>query len=119
MALFLAKDCGFIKRTWPRFGEIIKFSNRSIQKFLWVFANWSIEKISKAFKKYARSYRIEIIDSKDPSVQLTASKSSIKYLYKDLLDEIKGFKYQIKLKILLRKHEKYGDICSCLFEFYY
>ena len=31
----------------------------------------SIEKTSKAFKRYARSYRTEIIDSKDPSVQLT------------------------------------------------
>ena len=34
----------------------------------------SISKISQVFKRYARSYRIEIIDSKDPSVQLTASK---------------------------------------------
>ena len=28
----------------------------------------SIEKISKTFTRYARSYRIEIIDSKDPLV---------------------------------------------------
>ena len=34
----------------------------------------STAKISKVFKRYARSYGIEIIDSKDPSVQLTASK---------------------------------------------
>ena len=53
----------------------------------------SIEKISEAFKRYARSYKIEIVDSKDPLVQLEASKSSIKDLFKDLLDEIKGFKY--------------------------
>ena len=59
----------------------------------------SIEKLSKAFTKYVRSYRIELTDSKDPSVQLTASKSSIKDLFKDLLDEIKGFKYQITVKV--------------------
>ena len=45
----------------------------------------SIEKISKTFKRYTRSYRIEIVDSKDPSVQLTASKSSIKGLFKRLI----------------------------------
>ena len=70
----------------------------------------SIEKISDEFKRYARSYRIEIIDSKDPSVQLATSKSSIKDLFKDLLDEIKGFKYKITVKVLLRKHKECVDI---------
>ena len=42
----------------------------------------SIEKISKAFKTYERSYKTGIVDSKDQSVQLTASKSSIKDLLK-------------------------------------
>ena len=65
----------------------------------------NIEKISKGFRRYARSYKIEIIDSKDPLVQLEASKSNIKDLFKDLLDEMKGFKYQIIVKILLRKHK--------------
>ena len=41
----------------------------------------------------ARTYKVEIIDSKDPSSQLEASKSSIKDLFKDPLDELKGFKY--------------------------
>ena len=44
---------------------------------------------------YARTYKVEIIDSKDPLAQLEASKSSIKDLFKDLLDEVKGFKYQM------------------------
>ena len=70
----------------------------------------SIEKISKAFESYARSYRIEIKDSKDPSVQLIASKSSIKDLFKNLLYEIKGFKYHITVKVLLRKHKDNRDI---------
>ena len=52
-------------------------------------------KISQAFKKYARSYKIEIID---PLAQLEASKSSIEDLCKDLLNENKGFKYQITVK---------------------
>ena len=49
-------------------------------------------------------------DSKDSSVQLEASKSSIKDLFKDLLDEIKGFKYQIIVKVLLKKHKQNGGI---------
>ena len=37
---------------------------------------------------------------------MTISKPSIEDLIKDLLDEIGGFKYQIKLKILLSKYKK-------------
>ena len=49
-------------------------------------------------------------DSKDPLVQLEASKSSIKYLFRDLNDKIKGFKYQITVKGLLRKDKQNGGI---------
>ena len=43
-----------------------------------------------------------ITDRKDPLSQLKASKLSIKDLLSDLLDETKGFKYQITVKILLK-----------------
>ena len=43
----------------------------------------SIVKISQAFKRYARGYKIEIIDSKDLLVYFEATKSSIKDLFKD------------------------------------
>ena len=42
---------------------------------------------------------------KVPSVQLTISKPSIK----DLLDEVKGFKYQITMKLLLNKYKENAD----------
>ena len=45
------------------------------------------------------SYKVEIIEKKDPIKQLEASKSSTKDLFSDLLNETKGFKYQITLKI--------------------
>ena len=70
----------------------------------------SILKKSKAFKGYARSYKVEIIDSKDPLLQLEASKSSIEDLFKDLLNEIKGFKYQITVTVLSYKHKANGSI---------
>ena len=58
----------------------------------------SIIKTNQAFRGYAMSYKVEIIERKDPVVQLEASKSSIKDLFGDLLNETKGFKYQIFVK---------------------
>ena len=43
------------------------------------------------------SYKVEIVERKDPINQLETSKSSIKDLFSDLFDETKGFKYQITL----------------------
>ena len=60
---------------------------------------------SKAFKRYARSYKKELIDSKDPLALLEPSKSSIEDLFKDFLNEMKGFKYQITVTVLLCKHK--------------
>ena len=48
------------------------------------------------------SYKVEIIGRKDLIVQLEASKSSIKDLFNNLLNETKGFKYQITVKVLLK-----------------
>ena len=47
-------------------------------------------------------YKVAIIEKKDPIVQLEASKLSIKDLFSDLLNETKGFKYQIAVKVLLK-----------------
>ena len=56
------------------------------------------------------SYKVEIVDKKDLIVQLEASKSSIKDLFNDLLNETKGFKYQITVKVLLKKYKLNGEI---------
>ena len=47
---------------------------------------------------------------KDPIVQLKASKLSIKNLFSDLLNETKGFKYHITVKILLKKYKYNREI---------
>ena len=70
----------------------------------------SVIKTNKAFTGYAMSYKIKMIERKDPIVQLEASKSSIKDLFSDLLYETKGFKYQITVKILLKKYKLNGEI---------
>ena len=46
-------------------------------------------KKNQAFKWYAMSSKVEIIEKKDPIVQLEASKLSIKNLFSGLLNELK------------------------------
>ena len=58
--------------------------------------------VIKTNRGYAMLYKVEIIEKKDPIVQLEASKSSIKDLFSNLLNETKGFKYQITVKVLLK-----------------
>ena len=70
----------------------------------------SVIKTNQAFRGYAMSYKVEIIERKDPIVQLEASKSSIKDLFSDLLNETKGFKYQITVKVLLKKYKLNEEI---------
>ena len=43
-------------------------------------------------------------------VKLEASKSTIKDLFNDLLNETKGFKYQITVKVLFKKYKPNGEI---------
>ena len=49
------------------------------------------------------SFKVEKIERKDPINQLKASKSTIKDLFSDLLNETRGFKYQITLKRSVKK----------------
>ena len=70
----------------------------------------SVIKTDEAFKGYAKSYKVEIIEKKDPNVQLQANKLSIKDLFSDLLNETKGFKYQITVNVLLKKYKLNGEI---------
>ena len=62
----------------------------------------NVIKTDHVFKGYVMPYKVELVEKKDPLIQLEASKSSIKGLFNDLLDETKGFKYQITVKILLK-----------------
>ena len=64
----------------------------------------NVIKTDQAFKEYAMSYKVEIVE-KNPIVQLEASKLSIINLFNDLLNETKGFKYQITIEVLLKKHK--------------
>ena len=90
--------------------EIKKLSNIELFHELPFYEELSITEISRAFKRYARSYKVEIVYHKDPLVQLEASKSSFKDLFKDLLNKMKGFKYQTTVAVLLSKEKENGEI---------
>ena len=83
--------------------KIKKLSNLQLSKGLPFYSELNIVKNKSAFNDHAHSYNIEIINKKDVIIQLKASEISIKNLFKDLLMEMKGFKYQITLRVLLSK----------------
>ena len=56
------------------------------------------------------SYKVEIAEQRYLVLQLEASKSNIKDLFSDLLNETEGFKYQTTLKVMLKKYKPSGEI---------
>ena len=70
----------------------------------------SVIKTDQALRGNAMTYKVEIVERKDPVIQLEASKLSIKYLFNDLLNKTKCFKYQITAKVLLKKYKHNGEI---------
>ena len=85
--------------------KIKKLTNVELLNELPFYSSLNVKEIAEAFKRYAKSCNIEIVDKKDPMVQLYSSKLSIKDLFQDLLYEMKGFKYQITLHVTLKKNE--------------
>ena len=67
--------------------KIKHLSNIELLHELPFFDELSVVKISNAFRTYARSYKVEIVDSKDPLTHLEATKSRIRNLLKDFLNE--------------------------------
>ena len=88
----------------------LKIINHKIITRASILQESNVVKSSDAFTGYERSYKVEIVDHKDPLVQLQASKSSIEDLFKDLSDEMKVFKYQITVAVLLSKVNINGSI---------
>ena len=78
----------------------------------------NVIKTADAFRGYVMSYKFEIVDKKDQLIQLEASKTSIKDMLKDLLNETKGLKHQITLKVTLKNTIQMKKLnCSNLFQF--
>ena len=90
--------------------KIKRLSNINLLAEQPFYEQLSIIKTNQAFKGYAMSYKVEIVEKEDQIVQLEAIKSSIKDLFSNLLNEAKGFKYQITVKVLLKKYKPNEEI---------
>ena len=62
------------------------------------------------FSGYVMTSKIEIVERKDLIVQLESNISSIKNLLGYLLNEMRGFKFQITVKVLFKKYKPNGKI---------
>ena len=92
-------------------GDAVKrFNNVKFMSELPLYKDLNAEEISEALKRYAKSYRAEIVDKKDPMIQLYSSKRCIIKLFGELLSEMKGFKYQITLFVTLKKSKLDGTV---------
>ena len=90
--------------------KIKRLKNIDLLSELPFYEELNVIKTNHAFRGYAMSYKIELVGKKDPITQLEAIKSSIKDLFSDLLNETKSFKYQITLKVMLKKYKPTGEI---------
>ena len=78
-----------------------KFLNRSLTKnfyvkfhfLIFILKEPNIKKHSKALKNYARSYTVEVLNSKGLTNQLDITKPHVKNLLEELLAEMRSFKY--------------------------
>ena len=82
-----------------------KLPKAQLLKELPFYDELKIVKINNAFSGYARTYKIEIVDKRDVVIQLKRSEINIIELRKDFLLELKVFKYQLNLNVLLSKQK--------------
>ena len=83
--------------------KIKSLKNIDLLSELPFYEELNVIKTGPAFKGSTMSYKVQLVEKKDPLIQLVASKLSIKDLFNDLLDKTKDFKYQITLKFELKK----------------
>ena len=72
--------------------QVKRLKNIDLFSELPFYEELNIIKTYHAFRGSAMSYKVEIVEQKDPILQLEASKSSIKDLFSDHLNKTKGFK---------------------------
>ena len=66
------------------------------------YEQMDVIKIDEAFRGYAMSYKVQIVERKDPIIQLKAKKLRIENWFHGILNETIGFMYQITLKNLFK-----------------
>ena len=79
--------------------------------------NTKTTKREHAFKGYANTYNVEILNSFNPELQLKVTESAIKSNLIKMLAQLKGFKFKATLVLMFKKIEsddktKYGNFYS-------
>ena len=74
-----------------------------------------ISQVEKALKGYTQSFEVELRNKKDPLVQLQKSRRAIEYLFKNLLIQIKGFKFVETLQVKFIKYSNDKKILKNVF----
>ena len=62
-----------------------------------------IKELNKAFKGHAKSYGIELLDNLNPLNHFTKTKTLVKSHLKNLLKDMKGFKFIETLEVMFEK----------------
>ena len=83
--------------------HVIKLSNHELLRKLPFYDDINISRNERAFKGYAKTYKVQIINNKSLRDLLSVSKNSTKNLFDELLREKRGFKYVLSTKIILKK----------------
>ena len=67
-----------------------------------------ISQVEKALKGYTKSFDVELIDNKDPLLQLQKSRRAVEYLFNNLLVQTKGFKFveTLQVKFVKQSNDK-------------
>ena len=64
-----------------RSDTVKKFSNVELMSELPFYKDLGVREVSEAFKRYAKSFRVEIVDRKDPMIHLYSSRRRINELF--------------------------------------
>ena len=73
------------------------------------FDSAGISRKKYAFRKYAGTYEVEVMDSKSLDDSLFLAKRSIIDFFRDLLEEKRGFKYILSTRVTFKK---WNNVCN-------
>ena len=97
----LSKELPFFPKRSERPRRLTK--HQILKNILPYYETVGILRKQHAFRSYAETYEVEVVDKISLSDSLFLAKSSIIDLFKDLLKEKRGFKYILSVRVTLKR----------------
>ena len=97
----LSKELPFFPKRFKRPKRLTKY--QALKNILPFYDSVSMSRIQHAFRNYAETYDVEVVDRISLSDSLFLAKSSIIDLFKVLLKEKRGFKYILSVRVILKR----------------